>query len=318
MKAATSNDVPVGDEWSYELKWDGMRIVALLDDAGVRLQSSNGKDVTNAFPELGALNEVLVGFESLILDGEVVAMSPAGIPDFGRLQHRMHVKDRRAASERARDVPISYVIFDVLCVNGDDTLRLPLVDRRALLEKIVAPGSHWMLTESHRGDPRALIDVVIERGLEGIVAKRLDSRYVEGKRAGAWRKIKPRQRQEFIVGGWSEGQGVNAGSLGSLLLGVMADGELMHCGSVGSGFTESERREWLTRVTADERSGSPFSNDVEATAGRRFHWSEPTHVVEVAFHDWGEGGHLRHPVYVGWRHDKDPVEVVREIGERSR
>ena len=317
MKAIAGEDVPVAHGWSYELKWDGMRVVAFLDDDGVRLQSSNGNSATNSFPELSALSELLVGFDSLILDGEVVAIGDAGIPDFVRLQQRMHVHDREDALRRSVDVPISYAIFDVLAVNGNDTLRLPLRDRRALLEQIVEPGSHWLLAESHTDDPRALLDVVLRAGLEGLIAKRLDSVYEEGKRSRSWIKVKPRMRQEFVVGGWSEGRDGNTGSLGSLLLGVMEAGELRHCGSVGSGLTASQRQEWKARLVASSLDSSPFLNEVPRTAGRRFQCCEPTAVVEVAFHDWSTDGHLRHPVYLGERTDKAPEEVVREIAPRS-
>lgn len=317
MKAVGGEDVPIADGWSYELKWDGMRVVAFLDDDGVRLQSSNGNSATNSFPELAALSELLVGFDSLILDGEVVAFGENGIPDFGRLQHRMHIHDPADALRRAIDVPISYAIFDVLAVNGNSTLRLPLRDRRALLEQIVEAGSHWTLTESHTEDPSALLEVVRNAGLEGLIAKRLDSIYEEGKRSRSWVKIKPRMRQEFVVGGWSEGRDGNAGSLGSLLLGVIEDGELVHCGSVGSGLTATQRREWKTRLTSSALDASPFSNDVARTAGRRFRWCEPALVVEVAFHDWSTDGHLRHPVYIGERIDKAPTDVVRETGPRG-
>ena len=317
MKAIAGEDVPVAEGWSYELKWDGMRVVAFLDHDGVRLQTTNGNSATNSFPELAALSELLVGYDSLILDGEVVAIGETGIPDFVLLQQRMHVHDRADALRRAVDVPISYAIFDVLAVNGNDTLRLPLRDRRSLLEQIIEPGSHWLLTESHSDDPSALLDVVLETGLEGLIAKRLDSVYEEGKRSRSWIKIKPRMRQEFVVGGWNEGCDGNAGALGSLLVGVMEDGELVHCGSVGSGLTATLRREWKDRLTAAPLDSSPFSNEVPRTAGRRFQWCEPTSVVEVAFHDWSTDGHLRHPVYLGERIDKAPEDVVRETAPRS-
>jgi len=316
MKASPGNVTPTGEDWSYEIKWDGMRIVAFLDDSGVRLQSSNGNNVTNTFPELAGLRDLLVGFESLILDGEVVAMDN-GTPDFGRLQHRMHVDDPNEALRRAAEVPISYAIFDVLGVNGNDTLRLPLSDRRGLLDQIVEPGSHWLLTESHTGDPAALLDVVVQNGLEGLVAKLLSSQYVQGKRSKAWVKIKPRLRQEFIVGGWSDGRDGNAGSLGSLLLGVMAGGALVHCGSVGSGLTTATRAEWLDLLESISCQESPFANAVAPTMGRTFRWCDPRLVVEVAFHDWPQGAHLRHPVYLGRRDDKSAHEVVREVVGRS-
>ena len=317
MKAVAREAPPVGDHWVYELKWDGMRIIAFLDADGVRLQSSNGNNATDSFPELDALSELLEGFDSLVLDGEVVAMGDDGIPSFVRLQQRMHVRDRRDSLERAKDVPISYAIFDILAVNGNETLRLPFRDRRALLEQIVEAGSHWLLTEIYFGDPLELLDSVVARGLEGLVAKQLTSPYVEGKRSPTWVKVKPRLRQEFIVGGWTGGKDGNAGSLGSLLVGVMEEGALVHCGSVGSGLTDELRRSWRERLGEQSRPDQPLLNEVRSSSGRDLFWAEPTEVIEVAFHEWGTDGHLRHPVYLGHRSDKSPDEVVRE-STRSR
>jgi len=316
MKASSSETPPVGDDWGYEIKWDGMRIIASLDADGVRLSSSNGKDATNSFPELAALDEVLDGFDSLVLDGEVVAIDEFGIPNFVRLQQRMHVTDRNDALRRASSVPVSYAIFDILSLNGNDTMGLAFRDRRSLLEEIVFDGSHWRLTELHLSDPDPLIATVMDLGLEGIMAKQLSSIYQPGKRPASWVKVKPRMRQEFIVGGWSEGKDGNSGSLGSLLLGVMVDGELVHCGSVGSGLNAESRREWHDELLASALPDKPFGNEVPTTAGRKFHWAEPIAVIEVAFHDWAQGGHLRHPVYLGRRVDKDPFEVVRESPTR--
>lgn len=317
MKAVAAETPPLGENWVYELKWDGMRVVAVLDDEGVRLRSSSGNDATASFPELDRLEEVLDGFDSLVLDGEVVAIDNTATPSFSLLQQRMHVSDRTEALRRAETVPISYAIFDVLNVNGTDTRNLPFADRRTLLEQIVEPGSHWRLTDLHEDDPDLLLATVIERGLEGIVAKDIRSRYEPGRRSPNWVKVKPRLRQEFVVGGWSEGRDGNAGQLGSLLLGVMEGDELVHCGSVGSGLDDEARRTWLTQLQADARATPPFSNEVTTSSGRQLHWAEPSTVVEVSFHDWPEGGHLRHPVYLGWRTDKDPSLVQREVGSRN-
>jgi len=312
MKAATGSMPSSSDGWGYEIKWDGMRIVSFVDARGVRLQSGNLKDATNSFPELGGLAEQLEEFGAVVLDGEVVAIGADGQPSFSLLQQRMHVSDAREALRRAKEVPISYAIFDLLHLDGHDTMGLPFRDRRRLLEDVVDPGSHWRLTDLHEGDPSDLLATVTERGLEGLVAKQLGSIYVEGKRANTWRKIKPRNRQEFVVGGWSEGRDGLAGTVGSLLLGVMKDGELHHCGSVGSGLSASSRDEWRALLSAKERKDSPFSGPVPPTMGRRFRWSEPTHVVEVAFGEWTSDGNLRHPVYLGLRTDKRPGQVVRE------
>lgn len=311
MKAAPG-ELPATGEWGYEIKWDGMRIIAHLDSDGVRLQSGNGNDATTSFPELAGLDVLLDGFDSLILDGEAVAIDEDGVPSFSLLQHRMHVSDPADARRRAVTVPVSYAIFDLLHVNGNDTMKLPLRDRRTLLEQIVDPGPHWRLTAMHEEDPAGLLATITERGLEGVVAKQLSSTYQQGKRPPSWRKVKPRHRQEFIVGGWSEGRDGNAGGLGSLLLGYMDGDSLIHCGSVGSGLSATTRREWLDRLRAEECAMSPFGGESPRKAGRTFHWTTPNYVVEVAFHNWAEDGHLRHPVYLGWRTDKSPAEVTRD------
>ncbi len=319
MKAAPGELPAANSEWGYEIKWDGMRIVAHLDrtdgEPVLRLQTGNGNNASVSFPELAGLAELLDGFDSLILDGEVVAIDDSGVPSFALLQQRMHVVDATQAHRRAVAVPVTYAIFDLLSVNGQDTMALPLRDRRQLLEQIVTDGPHWRLTTMHLEDPAGLLDSVTERGLEGLMAKQLNSTYQEGKRPPSWVKIKPRHRQEFVVGGWSEGRDGNAGNLGSLLLGYMDGDELIHCGSVGSGLNDTTRREWLARVVDGELESSPFDNAVDKKSGRTFHWTAPKHVVEVAFNNWAEDGHLRHPVYLGYRTDKDPREVTREIVE---
>lgn len=312
MKAAPAELPAVDGNWGYEIKWDGMRIIAHLDADGVRLQSSNGNDATVSFPELQGLEVLLDGFDALILDGEAVAIDAEGVPSFSMLQHRMHVTDPVDARRRAVGTPVSFAIFDLLHVNGQDTMKLPLRDRRQLLEQIVEPGDHWRLTVMHEEDPSSLLLTVTERGLEGLVAKQLSSTYQQGKRPPSWRKIKPRHRQEFVVGGWSEGRDGNAGGLGSLLLGYMDGADLIHCGSVGSGLSAATRAEWLDRVAAREVTDAPFANGVPRKAGRTFHWTTPQHVVEVAFHEWAGDGHLRHPVYLGLRTDKDAADVTRE------
>ena len=257
MKAA-SGELPTGDEWVYELKWDGMRIVAMIDDDGLRLTTTNQLAATASFPELDGLVGLGEGLESLIIDGEVVAFGDDGRPNFGRLQGRMHVKDPTEAKRRSIESPVSFVIFDVLHVNGNDLFEVPFGDRRRLLEQLVEPGEHWRLTDVHEGDAAALLDVVTEQGLEGLIAKQRTSRYLEGKRSPSWRKIKPRRRQEFVVGGWAEGKESRSGSVGSLLIGYYVDGELRHCGSVGSGLDGEGIKRWDERAVQHAVDTSPF------------------------------------------------------------
>ena len=315
---AVPGDLPDADgSWAYEIKWDGMRILAFLDSDGVRLASSNGNSATVAFPELQGLTALMSGFESMVLDGEVVAFGEDGLPSFSTLQHRMHVSDPKAALSRAQDTPVTFAIFDLLHLNGHDLIGLPLSDRRKLLEQIVdTAGSHWRLTQQTLDNPAAMLQNVADRGMEGLIAKRLTSTYQEGKRSKSWLKVKPTQRQEFVVGGWSEGRDGNAGGLGSLLLGVMADGEeggreLQPCGSVGSGLDDADRKWWRNQLSEDRIEESPFATSV-VPLGRVLRWSDPVHVVEVAFGEWTDDGRLRFPVYLGRRNDKDPADVVRE------
>ncbi len=315
---AVSGDLPNADgEWVYEIKWDGMRVIAFCDDDGVRLASSNGNDVTAAFPELAALCEVAEGFESIILDGEVVAFGDDGLPKFNILQHRMHVQDPIEAAKRSHDVPITFAIFDLLGVNGTDTAELALSDRRKLLEGIVDAGSHWRLTDQTMAEPNRLLSSVTERGMEGIIAKRLGSTYEPGKRSRSWIKIKPTLRQEFVVAGWTEGKDGLSGGLGSLVLAV-ANGGAEHelgfipCGTVGSGLTNADRRWWQEHLGQDAVDESPLTSQV-SYGGRAVRWAEPRRVVEVAFGEWTDDGRLRHPVYLGRRNDKDPAEVLREV-----
>lgn len=306
----TAGDLPRGDHWVYEIKWDGMRIVAHLQDDEVRLQSSNGLDVTASFPDLGALAELAEGYDGLVLDGEVVAFADRR-PSFGTLQQRMHVSDPAEAARRAVATPVVYVIFDLLWLDGHDTTTLPLNDRRTLLERLVDVGPAWRLCEQHAGDPDGLLEIVTANELEGLVAKRVDSVYQPGRRSPGWVKVKPRKRQEFVVGGWLSNRAQRGVGLGSLILGYHDDCGLRFAGSAGSGLTRSAIEEWQRVLT--EHDGCPFvDRPTILRDGRSLHWCQPDHVVEIAFGEWPAGQQLRHPVVIGRRTDKDPLEVRRE------
>ena len=308
--------LPVGDNWVYELKWDGMRVIVFLttDDDGepsVRLQSSNGRDVTVSFPELQSLAELAENFDGLVLDGEIVAFNAEGQPSFNALQQRMHVSDPGDAARRAAHTPVMFVAFDLLHLNGHDTMALPLANRRTLLEQIVEPGDQWRICEQHRDDPHALLDVVIAADLEGIMAKRLDSVWTPGRRSPSWIKIKPRKRQEFVVGGWISGRGTRAGGLGSLLLGYYDGDELLFAGGAGSGLTDATINEWERVLTVQEMC--PFNERPPVVLeGRKLYWCVPDQVAEIAFSEWADGHQVRHPVVLGRRTDKAPTDVVRE------
>lgn len=316
MKAVTG-ELPADDDgWAYEIKWDGMRVVAGIDDGGLHAVSTRGLDVAPRFPELGPLAEGLRGHR-VVLDGEVVAFE-AGRADFSRLQHRMHVADPSEARRRAGTVPVAYVVFDLLQLDGHDTTVLPYLDRRRLLVDLVEPGPAWQVPAHRVGDGASLLAAAREQRLEGLMAKRLASRYEPGRRSPSWRKIKVRNRQEFVVGGWTAGAGGRSGHLGALLIGYhdpevspSAD-RLTFAGSVGTGFdrAELERLADLLAPLADTRC--PFVDPLPPPVVRTASWIRPVLVVEVTFAEWTPDGRLRHPSYLGRRTDRDPGEVVRE------
>lgn len=312
MKAA-AGELPVGDAWSYELKWDGMRLVLFIEDGEVRAQTTNLLDATVSFPELQPLAGSLSHFTSVVLDGEMVAFDEDGQPSFNRMQQRMHVSDPSDAARRAGVVPAMFIAFDLLHLNGEDLFELPFNDRRRLLDQILDEGPAWRISALWEDDPQSLLAVVTERHLEGLVAKRNDSVYRPGKRSSQWRKIKPRRRQEFVVGGWLTGEGNRANRMGSLLVGYHDQQGLRFAGRVGSGFNDADLDVWGGLLAERAVADSPFWNPVPPKPGRTLRWVRPELMVEVAFSDWGgEDAHLRHPSYLGRRFDKDPADVIRE------
>ena len=307
---ATAGELPAGEGWTYEIKWDGMRLIVDAGGAaGIRLSSANGKDATASFPELAPLADAL-GVPA-VLDGEVVAFDADGRPDFGRLQQRMHVTNPRQAAERAAAVPAVLCVFDLLVLDGSDTTGLPLTDRRRLLESLVEPGPHWQVPATH-DDGVALLEAAKDRGLEGIVAKRLDSLYRPGSRTKEWVKVKVRRRQEFVIGGWGAGEGGRAGRIGGLLVGYHDEpgrGPLRFAGRVGSGLSDREI-EVLTGLLVPA-TASPFDPPPPALHLRGdVTWVEPRVVVEVEYAEWTADGRLRHLTYRGRRADKDPGTVT--------
>ncbi len=317
MKAVLG-ELPTGEGWAYELKWDGMRIVARSDPAtGVRLWSANGRDVTGSYPELAGLGP-LVGMPA-VLDGEAVVLDGEGQPSFGRLQNRMHVT---APSSRlmARH-PVVYLVFDLLELDGRPLVDLPYTTRRRLLRELVDDGPVVRVPPSieggGQGEGAALLELARQRGLEGVVAKRLDSPYQPGGRTRDWIKVKVRLHQELVVGGWLPGQGALAGQIGSLLVGYHQPGPgqerpLHFAGAVGSGLTDKQRQ--LLRPRLRSRTTSPFVEVPPLLKPPS--WVEPDVVVEVSYGSWADDGLLRHPVFLGIRDDKEPNDVIRELPTR--
>src|SRR4051794_15636261 len=237
---ARSGDLPTDDGgWAYEVKWDGVRALAAVEGGRLRLTSRNLNDITPRYPELRELGRAL-GSREALLDGEVVAFGGDGRPSFQRLQTRMHVTGDAQVRRLMRTDPVVYVLFDVLHLDGGSLLAEPYEERRARLLELGLNGPHWQ-TPAHRvGDGAALLAASRAQGLEGIVAKRLGSPYVPGRRTPAWVKVKNVRSTEAVVGGWLPGEGGRSGRLGALVVGFYDDGELRYAGRVGSGFDERE------------------------------------------------------------------------------
>ncbi len=316
MLAVPREDLPREDaRYGYEFKWDGVRATVYVHGGRARVLSRNDRDVTATYPELRDLAESL-GSREVVLDGEIVAIDPkTGRPSFGNLQQRMHVTSASAVRRLVRDVPVTYFVFDVLHLDGQSLLDTRYDDRRRILETLDLSGPSWQTPPWFRGGGAAVLTAADRQGLEGIVAKRLDSRYVAGKRSDCWLKVKLVRTQEVVVGGWKPGEGRRTGTIGSLLLGVPdGQGRLEYVGHVGTGFSEAVLRELADRLAASERPDSPFATPVPREHARGAHWVQPTLVGEVAFGEWTKDGRLRHPRWRGERPDKTPAEVSRESG----
>jgi bifunctional non-homologous end joining protein LigD len=298
--------------WAYEIKWDGVRAMVYSEPGELRLESRNLNEITGQYPELGRLNRALSS-HSAILDGEIVAFDEQGRPSFAALQHRMHVGSSTQAKRLAKSSPVTLMIFDLLWLDGHSLMQLPYIERRERLAQLALSGEAWQTPEHLTGRGSDVLKATAEQGLEGIVAKRLDSTYQPGARTTSWIKIKNVGRQELVVGGWLPGEGRRRQRIGALLVGYYEpDGGFRYAGRVGTGFTESELDRLSSLLGPLERGSSPF------TAGERSPkeavFVEPRLVAEIEFTEWTKRGSLRHPSYKGLREDKAAGEVVREDG----
>jgi bifunctional non-homologous end joining protein LigD len=311
MLATLSDIPPSGPGWSFELKWDGIRALALVQDGNLRLWTRNGNEVSGRYPELEPLADALD--RPALLDGEIVTFDERGRPSFERLQSRMHVTQPGEIVRLATEVPVVYLVFDLLWVDGATVTALPYTERRRLLTGLVADGDTWRVPPAEEGDGSAMLAVSRQFDLEGVVAKRLDSPYEPGRRSSSWRKVKLQRKQEFVVGGWLTGKGNRSSTFGALLLGYYDDdGELRYAGRVGTGFTERTLGRLQDALAARARDTSPFADPLEdRTSQRSAHWVEPELIAEVRLTEWTASGRIRHPVFLGLRDDKDPRDVTR-------
>ncbi len=323
--------------WAFEVKWDGVRAVALCAPGRVRLQARSLADITAQDPEVQRIDRAL-GHHRAVLDGEIVAFDEHGRPSFERLQRRMHVASQAVVRRRVREVPTTYVVFDLLWLDGHSLMDRSYAQRRAALLELGLEGPAWR-TPAAWDDGAALLEASSAQGLEGIVAKRLDCPYEPGRRASGWIKVKHRPTTEVVVGGWLPGEGRRRERIGALLVGVRearadaAAGELRYAGRVGTGFTEEELDRLATLLAPLEREQSPFAAPARARGKgssrgaappRGAVFVQPRHVAEVEYAEWTRDGVLRAPSYKGLRDGHDSpsaspaafLAAAREVGGR--
>jgi bifunctional non-homologous end joining protein LigD len=331
MLARPAKTLPHGDGWAYEIKWDGIRALTYVDDRGLRIAARRGADHTPRYPEFAAIAEAFEGRE-LILDGEIVAFDASGRPSFQLLQRRMGLTTESTIRIRSRETPATYVAFDLLWLDGKSLCAEPYLKRRQRLAELGFDGANWQAPAHHLGDGDRLWQAIREQGLEGVVAKRVDSPYRPGARSGEWLKVRYRRGQELVIGGWMPGEGTRGGTVGSLLLGYWdatpeeaeklgRPQRFVYAGGVGTGYTQDMLKRLTQLLKPLERSDPPFELGEDPVlkyrqrardrgAGPR--WVEPELVCEVEFTEWTREGTLRQSAFKGLRDDKDPREVVRE------
>ncbi|GAB3747065.1 ATP-dependent DNA ligase [Microlunatus parietis] len=308
---AAVGDFGNADDWAFEMKWDGVRVIACLGGGQVKLYSRRGLEVTATYPEIAEACAKL-DTDQTILDGEIVALDADGRPSFSRLQHRINVSKPADVARLRSSVPVQLVAFDLIMVDDRSLLRTPYTERREqLTELLTGADPRIQVPPAFDGDLETALEVSEAMGLEGVVAKRRTSTYLKGRRASTWLKIKHRRHQEVIVVGWREGQGRRGGSIGALVLAVPDGGGLRYVGAAGSGLGDADLDLAMELLTPLELAKTPLPA-VPAEEPRSVHWVEPVLVGEVEYAGWTEPGLLWHPVWRGWRPDKTPDDVVVE------
>jgi bifunctional non-homologous end joining protein LigD len=302
MLATLAEEVPKGDGWTFEIKWDGYRIIATVAGGEPELRTRKDQDYTQRFENVAKELAKALKTPDCVVDGEVCALDEEGRPSFSAMQ------------QAKRGTPIVYYVFDLLEVEGEPTVDLPLEERRTRLEKLLDKRNKTVRFSESFDDGNALLSAAEQQGLEGIMAKRLGSRYLPGRRTRDWLKIKGHGRQEFVIAGYTKGQGRRSGTLGSLVLATYKGGELVYVGNVGTGFNDKEIDRLLRKLKPLERDTSPFKSVPKLPRVRKGDvvWVEPKLVAEVEFVEWTHDGRLRAPAYKGLREDKDATEVRRE------
>jgi bifunctional non-homologous end joining protein LigD len=308
MLATLTTHPPSGDQWLYEVKWDGVRAIIFVEDNQLRILSRSGKRCDQQYPELTVLPHYLKA-SNAILDGEIAVLDENGRSSFSLIQPRISVADPNSIAHLARSTPVTLFLFDLLYLDGYDLRAVPLEERKRLLEGILTPTDHIRFSDHFIANGPAMLEAARAHGLEGILAKRRLSKY-EGRRNQDWLKIKVETRQEFVIGGFTHGE---RDYFSSLVLGLYDHGKLVHAGQVGTGFNDKSLQEIYSRIEPLIIKKSPFSGAVKAL--RDVTWLKPELVAEIKFLEFTPDGLLRAPVFIALRADKDPKECIRETAE---
>jgi DNA ligase D-like protein (predicted ligase) len=306
MECLPVTALPEGDAWSFEIKLDGFRLEAVKKTGETTLYSRRGNVLNRKFPYIATALKGLP--DDTILDGEVVALDSQGRSDFNLLQNF-----------RSAESKIHYYVFDILALKGKDLSTLPLSERRKILAKDLKPNDHISTSPAESGSPVKILAFVKQHGLEGVIAKRLDSFYEAGKRSGAWCKYRINLGQEFVVGGYTPG----GNGFDALILGFYRGKDLLFAARVRAGFVPATRRQVFARIKGLKIDKCPFANLPERSEGRWGQgltaekmkscvWLKPNVVVRIDFAEWTGADKLRHTKFIGLREDKNPRKVVRE------
>lgn len=306
MLATRGTSIPTGPEWLHEVKWDGMRVLAVLEGGRLRLLSRNENDVTVSFPELAGLTECCGG-RDFVLDGEIVAFLD-GRPVFGALADRMHVRNKRRAEQVAARNPVTLLVFDLLSLDGLDITTLPLEQRREALESLGLQNRHLQVPPVY-DDGRVLAEATKAQRLEGVVSKKRGSVYRPGQRTEEWLKFPHRPSGSYVVGGWRWETG-SATRVGALLVGEPTPEGLVYRGRVGSGVMGKASSRLKELLEPSHRGSSPFATEVPREDALGTVWVEPEVVVEIASLGYTPQGRLRQPSYLGTRSDLAPDDLI--------